>query len=103
MYVSPTDPLNSVHDWFQARTHQAERPQDWTPEADLYADYLRHAEAAAIAKSRRLSRKAFGIELRGLIRREPQSRLAQAQVGIPAKHEPFWPRVLRRARMLRAA
>lgn len=98
MYSSPTDPLNSVHDWFQARTYQATRPQDWTPEADLYLDYQRHAEAAGIAVRRRLGKTAFAIELRGLMRREPQLRLCVPIGSTRQKHAPCWPRVLRRAR-----
>ncbi|MCZ4340602.1 hypothetical protein O4H52_03215 [Sphingomonadaceae bacterium G21617-S1] len=102
MYVSPKDPLNSVHDWFQARTYQAVRPQHWTPEANLYADYLRHAEAAGVAKSRRVGPVNFATEMRGLMRREPQRRLATRVVGTAGQMVPFWPRVLRNARLLAA-
>ncbi len=102
MYVSPTDPLNSVHDWFQARTYHAPRQQDWTPEADLFLDYHRHAEAAGIRPSKRLGAKAFAAELHGLTRRQPQSRLARPINGGPERHLPFWPRTLRAARQLAA-
>jgi hypothetical protein len=105
MYVSSKDPLNSVHDWFQARTYQATRPQDWTAEADLYLDYQRHAEAAGIRPSKRVGKTAFATELRGLMRREPQLRLARLATAprCDERHLPFWPRHLRNARQLAAA
>lgn len=102
MYVSPKDPLNSVHDWFNARTYHAPRSQDWTPELDLYLDYQRHAEAAGIRPSKRVGRTAFAAELQGLTRRQPQLRLAKPLNGGEARNLPFWPRVLRSARQLAA-
>lgn len=102
MYVSNIDKLNTGHAWFVARTYQAARPQDWTPQADLYLDYQRYAEGAGIAPSKRLSSPAFAMELRGLMRREPQLRMAKPFNGGPERLLPFWPRVARRARQLAA-
>jgi hypothetical protein len=103
MYVSPTDPLNSVNAWFTARTYQAVRQQDWTPEADLHADYLRYAERLGVPVRKRLGKIAFSAELAGLMRRQPQLRSAREVNSGPDQLLPFWPRVLRNARLLKAA
>lgn len=103
MYVSQTDPLNSVFAWFEARTYHADKPQAWTPEADLYADYLQHAAALKVAVRKRLGPSAFSAELAGLMRRQPQLRAVTRPGSVNQDLAPFWPRVLRRARLLAAA
>lgn len=103
MHSSPKDPTNSVGDWFAARTYQATRPQDWTPEANLYLDYRQHATAAGIKLRDQLGSRAFAVEIRALCRREPQKRLARQGGHATAQQHPFWPRVLRSARLLASA
>jgi hypothetical protein len=95
MHSSPKDPLNTVFSWFQGRTYQATRQQDWTPEDNLYVDYQRHAEAAGIKPSKRMSRAAFRTELQALTRRAPQNRLAKAIGSSQERYVACWPRVLR--------
>lgn len=105
MYVSQTDPLNSVFAWFEARTYHADKPQGWTAEADLYADYLRYCAGLPrpVAKSRRLGKTAFSAELAGLMRRQPQLRAAKELMSGPEALLACWPRSFRRARLLAAA
>lgn len=101
MHSSPNDPTNSFRNWSSARTYHSTRQQDWTPEANLYRDYLDHAAAAGVATSRQLSRTRFREELRMLCCRAPQLRRVQ-EPGKPAEHADCWPRVLRPAARLAA-
>ncbi|WP_160299242.1 hypothetical protein [Sphingomonas sp. SRS2] len=49
-----------------------------------------------------MSKTAFAKELGGLMRREPQLRLAKPFNGGAARNLPFWPRAMRHARVLAA-
>lgn len=94
MHSSANDPTNSFRAWSSARTYHATRPQDWTPEANLYRDYLDHAAAAGVPSAKQLSRTRFREELRALCCRTPQLRRVQAP-GRAAEHADCWPRTLR--------
>lgn len=95
MHSSPHDPTNSFRNWSSARTHHSTRQQDWTPETNLYLDYLDHAAATGVSTSKQLSRARFREELRMLCCRPPQPRLVTLPGAAKATYADCWPRVLR--------
>lgn len=102
MYSSPRDPSNSVGNWFTDRTAQATRPQDWTPEANLYQDYLKHAASTGVLKKDQLGIRAFSAEIRAICRRQPRKSMAARFPGGAATLVYFWPRVIRAPKLLAA-
>lgn len=102
MHSSAKDPTNSVGAWFAACTYPATRPQDWTPVANLFLDYRRHAAASGIRMRDQLGVRAFEVELVALCRRQPQKRPASRFPGGKAQLVDFLPRVIRAPRQLAA-